>query len=285
VALLAILLLVANLALHAQDAGPLPTFEVASIKPNKSGELRSTFSTLPGGRLSAANVPLRTLILEGYQVQDFQLAGGPGWMDSERFDVDARAWTEVGPVPRGSIGPMQRMMQSLLADRFALRAHRETRDLPIYRLVLARPNGERDSKLRTSGEQCAPVIMPAGLRPPPVMSAPAGAGTPQPCQSVSLPFFIAARRMSMSQLASGLSPRLGRMVVDRTGLAGDFDFDLMYTPDSTAPGQLIRFNGTDVDAGPSIFTALQEQLGLRLESRTGAVEVLVIDSVERPTPD
>ena len=266
-------------------ASPGPqTFEVASVKPNRTGDARSMLGMPPGGRLTATNVLLRTLVQQAFQVQDFQMAGGPAWIDSERFDVDARAGREIPPSPPGTIGPMQAMIQALLADRFRLRTHREVREQPIYSLVLARDDGRPGPQLRTAGNECAPVKVPGGFpAPPPPPGGPQAAGAPAVCPSLAGPFFISGRRMTMAQLASGLATRVGRMVVDQTGLPGNFDFELSFTPDNAPPGQLMRFNGVEFDAGPSIYTAVQEQLGLKLESTRGPVEVLVIDSVERPS--
>jgi uncharacterized protein (TIGR03435 family) len=225
------------------------------------------------------------LIRQAYQVQDFQMAGGPGWIDSDRFDIDARAGVDIAPVPPGTIGPMQLMIQSLLADRFQLKVHRETREQPIYSLALARTDGRRGPQLRPSGAECAPVTVPGGFpAPPPPPAGPRAAGAPPTCPSLAGPFFISGRRMTMAQLASGLSTRVNRVVVDRTGLEGNFDLELSFTPDDAQPGQPLRLNGVDLDLNaPSIYTALQEQLGLKLDSQRGPVEVLVIDSVERPT--
>jgi uncharacterized protein (TIGR03435 family) len=260
------------------------TFEVVSVKPNRSGEARSALGMPPGGRLAATNVLLRTLIQQAFQVQDFQMAGGPGWIDSDRFDVDARAGTNVSPSPPGTIGAMQLMIQALLADRFQLRTHREVREQPIYALVLARGDGRTGPQLRTAGNECTAVKVPGGFpAPPPPPAGPQAAGAPAVCPSLAGPFFISGRRMTMAQLASGLATRVGRMVVDRTGLGGTFDFELSFTPENTPAGQLMRFNGVEFDAGPSIYTAVQEQLGLKLDATRGPVEVLVIDSVERPS--
>src|SRR6266487_4622992 len=128
-------------AVQAQSpaaAAANPSFEVASIKPNKSGDPRVSIGIQPGGRFTATNYPLRFLIRNAYQLQDFQLVGGPDWIASERFDIVAKA---AGDVPRtppgGPPGPLQLMLQSLLADRFKLVAHKEMRELPIYALVLA----------------------------------------------------------------------------------------------------------------------------------------------------
>jgi uncharacterized protein (TIGR03435 family) len=277
---------------QAADTGS-PAFEVASVKPNKAGDGRILFRMQPGGRFTATNVPLRELIRVAYGIQNTQLVGGPDWIGSERFDIVAKAEGDIPPSgPGGPPGPMQMMIRALLADRFKLTVHNETRELPIYSLVVARADGRLGPQLRASQVDCAAVIAAARARggPPPA--------PPQPGERPTCGIFgglgrVAAGSVPTAQLAMMLSQQAGRIVVDRTGLTGMFDFDLQWTPEQLpqrAPGtpadQPLRINGADIDPnGPSIFTAVQEQLGLKLEAQRGPVEVLVIDSVEPPTPD
>jgi uncharacterized protein (TIGR03435 family) len=265
---------------------PRPEFEVASVRPNKSGDGMVRLGIEPGGRFTATNVPLRLLIRNAYQVQDFQLVDAPDWIRSERFDIVAKAEADVPPGPIGGPpGPMQLMLQSLLAERFKLVLHTEQRELPIYALVLARSDGRLGSQLRTSTIDCLEV-----------MKAARGRGGPPPLAPGERP--MCGMRIGPGQLGGGgipldafsglLSQFVQRVVVDRTGLAGNFDIDLSWTPDQLPQG------GPPPGApplppidpnGPSIFTAVQEQLGLKLESTRGPVDVLVIDGVARPTPD
>jgi bla regulator protein blaR1 len=281
--------LICGIAVSAQTpAGP--TFEVASVKANKSGDKRTMMQAQPGGRLTATNVPLRVLIGNAYRLQDFQLIGGPDWIASERFDIVAKATGDVPPAPPGGPpGSMQFMLQALLADRFKLVVHQETRELAIYALVVARSDGKLGSQLRPSTVDCearVAAIRAGNVHPPNPQS-----GERPMCGIRSSPAKIVAGTYPLSQLANAVSPFVQRKVVDRTGLAGNFDFDLSWTPDLSqgSPGgrpfsEPPLVNGQVVDLnGPSIFTALQEQLGLKLDSQKDPVDVLVIDHVERPT--
>ena len=269
-----------------------PAFEVASVKPNKSGDGRINIGFRPGGQFTATNTPLRLLIRNAYLIQDVQLVGGPDWVGSNRFDIIAKAEGDVPLAPPGTAGPMQLMLRALLAERFKLAVHNETRELPIYALVVARSDGKLGEKVRPATVDCAAIFAAArarGGQPPP----PPNPGERMPCGSRIGPGVLNAGSFSLSQLSVTLSQIVNRTVVDRTGLTGNFDFDLLWTPDQLpqrAPGtpadQPLRTNGAEIDPnGPSIFTALQEQLGLKLESQRGPVEVLVIDRVEQPTAD
>jgi uncharacterized protein (TIGR03435 family) len=279
-----------RLRAQAQASPPGPSFEVASVKPNKSGDGRVMIGMQPGGRFTTTNVPLRMLIRSAYQLQDFQIVGAPDWINSERFDIIAKAEGDVPPPPIGTPGPMQFMIRNLLAERFKLVVHTDTRDLPIYAMVPARSDGKPGPQLRPSTIDCA-AMMARGRNggPPPTPPAPGerpacgmriGAGT------------MSAGGFPLSQLATTLSQFVQRVVVDRSGLTGNYDLDLTWTPDRSLQGGpggppppgAPPLPPVDPD-GPSIFTAIQEQLGLKLDAQRGPVEVLVIDSVERPTPD
>ncbi|MGB7220707.1 MAG: TIGR03435 family protein, partial [Vicinamibacterales bacterium] len=146
-------------AAQPQAAGGAETkreFEVASVKPNKSGGGQVMIGTDPRtGRFNTVNVPLRMLIRFAYQLQDFQVVGGPSWITSDRFDIVAKADGEIGPAPIGTVGPVQLMLRSLLADRFKLTVHFETRELPIYSLVVARADGKLGAQLRPAAVDCA----------------------------------------------------------------------------------------------------------------------------------
>lgn len=266
---------------------PRPAFEVASVRPNKSGDGMVRLGIEPGGRFTATNVPLRLLIRNAYQVQDFQLVDAPDWIRSERFDIVAKAEADVPPGPIGGPpGPMQLMLQSLLAERFKLVLHTEQRELPIYALVLARSDGRLGSQLRPSTVDCVELIKAARGRggPPP----PLAPGERPMCGMRIGPGQLGGGAIPLDTFSGLLSQFVQRVVVDRTGLSGSFDIDLSWTPDQLPQG------GPPPGApplppidpnGPSIFTAVQEQLGLKLESTRGPVDVLVIDGVQRPTPD
>jgi uncharacterized protein (TIGR03435 family) len=238
----------------ASDA-PRPSFEVASVKVNKSGNSSSGSSTQPGGRLTVTNETLRDLIRDAYVLQDFQVVGGPGWTSDDRFDIAAKAEGNA------DADQTRLMPRSLLAERFHLVVHDETKDMPVYALVRARADGKLGPSLTVSDVDCdgpAPRPRPCGSH---ISMGPKGAT-------------IVAVSSTMARLATSLSSQLHRIVLDRTGLAGGFDVDLRWTPEQAA--------GT---SGPSLFTAVQEQLGLKLESTRGPVDVVVIDRVEQPTPD
>jgi uncharacterized protein (TIGR03435 family) len=257
------------LAQTSAGANPKASFEVASVRPNNSGSTNSRLSAQPGGRVTATNVTVRMLLRASYRLQPYQMVGGPAWLDSDRFDIVAKA--EGDPDEE----QLQLMLQSLLAERFGFAAHRETRELPVYALVLARPDGKTGPQLRPSDIDCEALARTKTKPPPP---PPPTASNPSPVGPCSMRAAgggrMSAGAATMTQLAGFLSGPTNRMVVDRSGLAGAFDIDLQWTPDQTAD-----------TSGPSIFTALQEQLGLKLESQRAPVDVLVIDRVEQPTPD
>ncbi len=268
-------------------AGDRLKFEVASVRENTSGDGKMMFGIQPGGRFTTVNVPLWDLIRQAYGLQRSQLVGGPDWMETARFDIVAKADGDIarGAGPGGPPGPLNFMMQDLLEDRFKLRAHRETRELPIYVLVLDRTDGKLGPGLRTSTIDCGAMRGRGGR-------GGAALGPPAPgerqCGMRIAPGQLIGGAMPLSQLTLPLSQFAQRMVVDRTGLTGNFDIDLKWTPDALPQGPpppgAPPLPSIDSN-GPSLFTAVQEQLGLKLESERAPVEVLVIDHVERPTPD
>ena len=283
-AAISLALSVAVASLYAQN----DAVDVASIKANKSGEPFVRIGMAPGGRFTATNVPARQLILMAYQIQPFQIAGAPDWTTTERFDIVAKGSGPLAPAAPGTPGPIQAMMKSLLADRFMLVAHLEKREMPIYALVKARSDGKLGSQLTASTVDCATVN--AGRRggPPP---APPNFNGPAPqCGMMVRPGGVKAGGVPITQIIQLLSQNVQRIVVDRTGLTGNFDIDLSWTPDQIpqargdAPPGAPALPPIDPN-GPSLFTALQEQLGLKLDSTRGPVDVLVIDKVERPTED
>jgi uncharacterized protein (TIGR03435 family) len=228
-------------------------FEVASVKPNKSGSPNARIELHPGGRLTATNVALRSMMRGIYNVQAYQIIGGPEWLETERFDIEAKADREY-PLPVGEdVSPeVQAMLQNLLVDRLKLVARREIRELHVYALTLAKPDSSLGPRLRRTDVDCSASPCGARLR--------AGRDL--------------SRGVTIQRFGRNLARYLGRVVIDRTNLTGAFDIDLEWAPEQTADANV-----------PSIFTAVQEQLGLRLESTRARVDVLVIESVERPTPD
>jgi uncharacterized protein (TIGR03435 family) len=247
--------------LSAQDPG-LPSFEVASVKPHKSVEQTSSSVVLPGGRYTATNATLRMLMRTAYGAHDDQIIGGPNWTSSERFDIVGKA--EGNPPTTTFRDQARLMLRQLLADRFKLALHHEIRDISIYALVIARRDGKLGPQLRPSNA----VDCTATKAPNPIAS--------------SAP---AARTTIFSTFVTGLSNWTDRLVFDHTALAGTFDWDVQWRPEPLTADLPNAASDRPSDAGISLFTALQEQLGLRLESTKGPVDVLVIDHVEQPTPD
>ena len=224
-----------------------PAFEVASIKRNTTGSLNANAARVAGDRYRAENVSLISLLRVAYAVQEFQIAGHPAWANVDRFDIDAKM--EAGANPRD--WPL--MVQRLLADRFKLALHRESREGPIYTLVVG-SNGPR----LTAAE-------------PSKRSTPGGDFSASPTQ-------IIGTGVSMAEFAMRLSRSIGVTVVDGTGLPGAFDLKVTWPADD-------QFVGRGASANPTIFTAIQEQLGLRLQPGRGPVEMLIVDRAEKPVPD
>jgi uncharacterized protein (TIGR03435 family) len=276
-AALALLILGAGAPSFGQTPGP--AFEVASVKQNESAAQAGRISGPTPGRFTVENVPLRFIVLHAYQLLDHQLIGMPDWTFSTRFDINATYPPGTAPSDRDT----RVMLQALLMDRFGLVVGRETRDLPLYELVRARKDGALGPQLERSDVDCDKWL--AEGRPQ------IGAGGPSPvaptgvrpaCMMMATRQFLTAGTRTMQNLATSLQSLVGRPVVDRTGLTGTFNIDLQWssgTDGAAAP------NATTLSEGASIFTALQEQLGLKLESGRGPFDVFVVQSVSRPTPD
>jgi uncharacterized protein (TIGR03435 family) len=235
-----------------------PAFEVATVKRNTSGDANSGSRVRPGG-ISISNMTIKDVLMWAYQIRGFQLSGGPGWIDSEQYDIEAK--------PPSNTDPQQQilMLQTLLRDRFSLELHRETKMLPVYELTIAKGG----MKLKDEGN-CISLEPGQKLEQGQKISDTCG-------YNMLGRGRFDATSTSMGDLAKYLSPVLGRQVVDKTGVSGRFPVHLTFIPDVAAvpddPG----------NHGPSIFTAVQEQLGLKLDSAKGPVEVLVIDHVEHPS--
>jgi len=258
--------------LRAQSPRPLPAFEVASIKRNTSSAAGESIHIQRGGRFDVQNMPVRFIIWNAYKLSDYQIAGGPAWIDSERYDIFAKADHDASP------DELFLMLQTLLEDRFSLKVHHETRQEPVYALTVAKGG----LKMEHAEGTCVP-------RDPnhPSLPAPPGEKPPNYCGNAHRSgHTLGGRGMSLAPvlgvtplatLTGQLSSILDRTVIDQTGLAGIFNFNLEWTPTTVAAPA-----STDTP-GPSIFTALQEQLGLKLESTKGPVEMLIIDQVKRPS--
>ena len=261
-----------------------PRFEVASVKPSAPGAQGQSLRRPPNGQFTASNIPLRDIIALAYGVAEFpwRLDGVPEWAVSEHFDIVAKAPAAVPPVRPGSPDPILMMVRTLLEERFRMTIHAENREMPVYALVLVKP-GTLGRDLKKSEVDCDAIQLArltAGARgeaaPPPLTPAGrplcgfggvqgGGPGAPGGIQAGGIP---------MWQLANLLPRFVERTVVDRSGLEGYYDWQLLFSPPRAAD-----------QSGGSIFTALQEQMGLKLESTRAPVEVWVVDRVERPTPD
>jgi uncharacterized protein (TIGR03435 family) len=222
--------------------GQAPAFDAASVKPDKSGS-GSSHTDSHNGVYRATNENLKSLIQMAYQVRDYQIAG-PDWLSSERFDIAARP-------PAGSkdedLGPM---LQSLLLERFRLALHRQTKEFPVYGLLVAK-NGPKFKEVEDTGGQ----------------STNSNRGR-----------FI-GKRCSMASFAAYLARQMERPVVDMTGLTGVFDLKLNFTPENVLAAR--EDTKADAEAYPPLLTALQEQLGLKLDPKKAPIEMLVIDHIER----
>jgi uncharacterized protein (TIGR03435 family) len=256
-----------------RETGGRLAFDAASVRENKSGGEQG-FLLPQGSQLNAQNYRLRQLIQYAYRVQPFELVGGPDWLDSARFDIIAKAPFEPKRAPVGAPpGEMEQMVQTLLTERFSLRVHRETREMPVYALVLARRDGQIGPRLRREADVCTVLRNAMARGEKPADMPPRADGRPA-CGMMGGGGRFFAGGITLAMLASVLSREAARMVVDRTGLSGFFEAEIEFAADALTNAASER---------PSLFTALEEQLGLRLEPARGPVEVLVIDRVERPT--
>jgi uncharacterized protein (TIGR03435 family) len=218
-----------------------PEFDVASIKPPNPAGDRGTNMSTDGGTLKMHNATLRFCVAIAYGAQDSLIEGGPGWINTENFEITGKAGAAVAH------DQLVRMLRTLLEDRFKLSVHHETKQLPVYALVL----GKNGPKLRPSGPGGDGFLGRRGLMGP-----------------------LIGQKASMPGLAAALSTLMGRKVMDETDLTGVYDFTLEYAPAQSVDSAL-----------PSLVTALQEQLGLKLESTKAPLEVLVIDHAEKPSQD
>jgi uncharacterized protein (TIGR03435 family) len=258
-----------------QDGKPL-AFEVASVKTNRSGfRTPGVFRFQPDGSLRVVNMPLRDIIRVAYQLQGYQIDGWPGWLSSEFFDIQAKA--------NGSPTEDTRrlMLRSLLQTRFKLASHKQSHRGQSFDL-LTRGDGKTVVGLKKSSADCDALRAKLPLNPLPTPpNAPLIV-----CGIRNLPGRLFAMGVSIDTLASALSEIVARPVIDRTRLVGSWNFDVHYTRDPMPTRDALPPDSAPIDPnGPSIFTALREQLGLMLEARTGLIETLVIDHVERPSPD
>jgi uncharacterized protein (TIGR03435 family) len=268
------LTLVLGIPLSSQQSpgGDQTTFDAASVRRNTSGDAYGTAGPQPGGRFVMVNLPVLRLIRAAYsELNPSQIVGAPEWVNTERYDVTATAGRNT------SAAEMERMLRELLAERFKLRTRLESRDQDAFALVRATASGPPPPQLRQVRVDCITLIAQAGTS----STLPRSNNGAPPCGLIYDGRKLAAGGVTMAQLARNLTPLVGRPIVDRTGLDGHYEFTLEY---ATREGNAAGIPATN-DSRPSIVVALQEQLGLRLDSRRMAVDVLIIDSVERPGPD
>jgi uncharacterized protein (TIGR03435 family) len=291
--------LVNTLQIRAQStqttSAPMPSFEAASVKPNRSGDGRHGGTGMWPSEWTLTNVTTKYLIelayndnLAGALLRDELLLGGPSWVNSEKYDVDAKVEASLAGKLR-KLSPEQQeaqlslMVQSLLTDRFKLKVSHESKEFPIYALVVAKGGPKfLPTRFTPSGLPGADLKGPGGKPLPP---APAGKQR----------FWLHGDMRHLAMLLSRI-PDIGRLVLDQTGIKGNYDCVFEWAQDQSQEsihagilngsedGKPATDNAPSPESpGPSIFTAIQEQLGLKLESTTGPVEVLVIDHVERPS--
>ncbi|HEY9463839.1 MAG TPA: TIGR03435 family protein [Vicinamibacterales bacterium] len=298
--------------LNAQETAPVPY--VASVKKSAGG-LGAQMRIAPG-MISANGVPVRLLMRQAFgQLQDFQLIGGPDWISSDRFDIEAKI---EGGAPMTPL-VLQSVIRQILEERFALKTHRETRELPIYALMVARSDGRLGPNLKPSSTECSTMMSQRGRGPAPGgapgpdarggvaitrsgpppdgRGGPGRAGGPPPFDFDAPPVCgqrgggfgrLRAGGTTMADFATMISGTAQRVVIDKTRLTGYYDIALTYTPTGDQLPQGAPPPGApapppiDPD-GPSFFTAIQEQLGLKLDNQRGPVDVVVIDSIQQPT--
>jgi len=246
-------------SLVAQAPAPRPRFDVATIKRSPRLDAGGTLRMMPGGLFRSVNVDVRGMMLGAYRTAErrlfaSQIVGAPAWLASERYDITAKVGDELAARPPEELfSQLPVLLQTLLEDRFRLKLHHETRELPVYVLTMARGDRIPGPQMHPSSADCA--------------------ADPNTCAVRFVPGHLSVGAVNLETLVGLLSGSVERVVIDRTGLAGRFDVELDWSPDQSATDK------------PSVFAAVQEQLGLKLESQRAPVDVLVIDHVERPTED
>jgi uncharacterized protein (TIGR03435 family) len=272
-------------AVHAQTPAAQPRFDVVSIRQNKSGALEGGLRINPGGQMQWTSTTLKELIGTSFQRFAFDMretTGGPSWLDQARFDVVVQTGTGAPKVdPDGFPSETFAMIRAMLAERFGVVTHNEQREAPIYRLVVARQGGSLGPGLRRVDANCSTAMnTQAGGKGLPMRE-----GRGPDCTFGGPPGSLQGNAVTLDMIARVIGRQVNRHTVNATGIDGYFDLDLKFSPElvQSPPG---REPGDPLPAptdAPSIFTAVQEQLGLRLESARGQIDVLVVDRAERPT--
>ena len=229
------------------------SFEVAAVKRNTDVTSVQYTRILPGGRIEAKNIPLKTLVRIAFGTTGAQVVGGPDWVQSDGYDIVAKVAGDLSQAAGGPTPQIMSLLRTFLQDRFKLQVHTEMRDAQLYALVLAEKDGTLGAALKKSDVDCAAPSRPCGIR--------GGNGD------------VTYTGLAMDQIATSIAgfPVVGRRVTDRTGLPGRYDLHLEFDPAA--------------DSGPGVFTALVEQAGLKLQPEKGTLEFIVIDRAERPTQD
>lgn len=263
IVLMPLLTLLSSAQSPPTPAEQVPRFEVASVKPiTPQAAAGRSFRTPPGGFTSA--LPVAQLVPMAYQLDSYRVVGLPAWTTTELYEINAKR-----PAASRS-GELWLMLRHLLEDRFSLRVHRETRAMPVYALVKARTDGRLGSGLRPVTRACDAKTADVAGR----------------CSTRQYPGTHAAAGAQWEDVRELLEVVSGRPLVDETGLSGQFDVELEWNPELAGiPDGITGVSLSDLEARPIFVTAVREQLGLRLEPRTAPIEVLVIDSIERPAPD
>ena len=272
-------------SIAASASAQTVAFEVASVKPsppppgNPFGfPTRSVVRIDRRGQFSGSQLTLRELIRRAYDLPDFQIEGGPAWLTSERFEVAAKP-PQTAAVPV-SAETMRSMLQSLLSNRFHVKAHTESREMAVFRLIAAGRDGKPSDQLRPSKVDCPSIRASRGAETPPDDGSKPECGISYRMNMPTRTMTMELNGESLSELMRALVTETRRPVIDDTGLRGTFDGTLTFVPEPLpgfppAPGS--------APEGVSVFTALQELFGLKLEPGRGSVSVLVIESADRPT--
>jgi bla regulator protein blaR1 len=254
----------------------IPRFEVASVKPHLSKADPSKISSTTPGRFTATNTPLWFLILYAYEIPEYQLIGAPDWTYESAFDIVGT----YSPGRQPTDHETRLMLQNLLAERFSLKLHHEQRELPTYALVLARKDGHLGPQLQRSDVDC--VKWTEAKRPKTDAGGPSPvspSGKRPACMMIATRTYLTGGARTMEEIAKTLHAMVARPVADRTGLTGVFDVDLRWSRYDLSADAAASDSPND---SPSIFAALQEQLGLKLVPQRDNFDVLVLDDVTRP---
>jgi uncharacterized protein (TIGR03435 family) len=296
-------------SVHAHSPGPL-SFEVASVKPSAPPDPANPLTMVPmmvpgaGGSIRANNLPLRLLIRAAYKLEDEQIIGGPTWQLSSKFDITAKP--ADGAV--ATEDALRERLKALLADRFKLKTHTETREMTVSALMLARSDGKLGPNLKPSTADCSNAQEEAQKAAEEIRRNPANALSAMSqikCGIVPMPtpgangappqLMVRGMGQPIANLVSLVTQFTGRQVVDKTGLTGNYDFELELPLDMEVLRRVAGQAGVNLPAGPqqnlpaydgpAMTTIISERLGLKLDTQKASLPVLVIDSAEMPTAD